>query len=132
MAGHFKKRTSEEQCSTSYPSVETQPQLRGLGVGGSVWGRPPGPERPSHEGWQAGGGHARGRTLAGAEPRAGRDAGRWARRWVALLGRPAPDLLRPGRKSGSFRVKGRADLSARPCHPGRCIFSRGAQGPTLT
>ena len=89
------------------------------------------PRAPSHVGRQAGawtrpGEHARWRGASSGQRRAGRRA----RRWVALLGRPAPDLLRPGRKSSRFRVKGRSGLSARPCRPRQCISLGAPKAPS--
>lgn len=120
-----------EPAEGNVPPQESQPQLYGLGVGGPVWGKPPGPGRSSHAGRQAGwwtrpGAHARWRGAS----RGLRRAGRRARRWVALLGRPAPDLLRPGRKSSRFRVKGRSGLSARPCRPRQCISLGAPKAPS--
>lgn len=74
MSGHLKKRTCGGQCSTSDAAVESRTQRSGLGVGGPVWGKPPGPGRPATWAGRLARGHARGSTLAGAELPAGRDA----------------------------------------------------------
>lgn len=68
-------------------------QRSGLGVE-DRFGEASRPRAPSHVGRQAGAWTRPGSTLAGAELPAGRDAGRRARRWVALLGRPR-DLAAP-------------------------------------
>lgn len=50
-------------------------------------------------------------------------------RWVALPGRLASDLLRPGYNSSRFRVKGRSVLPARPRVPGRTAPLRAPHTP---
>lgn len=74
-----------------------------------------------------GGARSLARSFEPAEARTSR-----ARRWVALPGRPAPDLLSRGRNLGRFRVKGRSALFARPCGPGRRTSLGGAPRPTLS
>lgn len=131
MAGHLKKRTGGGQCSISNPSVGSQPQLCGLGVRGPVWDRPPGPGAPAtRAGWRVDTpwGAARWRGACSGQRRARLRA----RRWVALPVRPAPDLLRPGRNSGRFRVEGRSALSVPPLRPGPQRLPRGALCAPLT
>ena len=99
--------------------MQSGPQFCGPGVGEPAPGRNPGPGRPRDASKRdrmdtPEGARSLARSFEPAEARTSR-----ARRWVALPGRPAPDLLSRGRNSGRFRAKGRSALFARPCGPGR-------------
>ena len=117
----FKKRTGAGQGSIPHPSVDSQPQLCGLGVRGPVRGQASRPrDDPATRAGSQDGNRVdtpRGRTLSDAELRAGRDAqyaGRDAgwRCWAA----PRQTCCALGAsRADRFRVKGRSDFAARPC-----------------
>lgn len=112
--------------------LESEWRARGLGLGGlmeACGSRAPQPRgQAGGRRWTRPGAHARWRLAAGGQ----RSTRGRARRWVALPGRPALDLLRPGRNSGRFRVKGRSALSARPLKPWTQHLRFGRPMPTLT
>lgn len=107
------------------PAPALRPWAARAGVGSASR-----PRRPCHAGSLAGG-HALGRRSLARSLQRAEARTTPARRWVALPVRPAPDLLRPGRNSGRFRVEGRSALSVRPLRPGPQLLPWGALCPPI-